>query len=123
MPDINEIILKLEVFQYAMSLNLNIEYYNIRLTEEASNLCMIILPWGKYHYKCLSMGVSNSPENFQQKINDLFQNFEFTCAYIDELLIPTKGYWTDHVHTLELTIYKLKESGLKYNRLVPYQHF
>ena len=42
---------KLDGFQYDMSLDLNMVYYHIRITEDASNLCMIILPWGKYRYK------------------------------------------------------------------------
>ena len=48
----------------------------------------------------LPMRVSNSPENFQQKMNDLFQGFECICTYIDYLVISTKGYWTDHVQKL-----------------------
>ena len=39
MPKVNEILLKLEVFRYAMLLDLNMEYYHIQLTEDASNLC------------------------------------------------------------------------------------
>ena len=45
-----------------MSLDLNMGYNNIRITEYASKLCTIILSWGKYHYKRLPMGVSHSPE-------------------------------------------------------------
>ena len=44
MPKIREILLNLEVFQYAISLDLNMGYDHIRLSEEASNLCTIILP-------------------------------------------------------------------------------
>ena len=47
------------MFQYANSLNLNMRYYHIQISEETSNLCKIILPWGKYRYKHLTMGVSN----------------------------------------------------------------
>ena len=47
----------------------------------------MILPWVKYRYKRLMMGVANSPEIFQQRMNDLFHEFEFICAYIDEILI------------------------------------
>ena len=64
MPNINETLLKLEGFRYATSLGLNIGYYHIRLRYNAINLCKIILPWIKCHYKCLSMGVSNSPDIF-----------------------------------------------------------
>ena len=48
---------------------------------------MIIIPWGKYHYKHLPMGVSNSPKHLQQKMKYLFQVFEFIRAYIDSLFI------------------------------------
>ena len=91
MPKINEMLLELEVFQYATSLDLNMGYHHIQLSKNASNLCTIILPWGKYWYKCLPMRVVNSPDVFQQKMNDLFHGFEFISAYIEDLLILTKG--------------------------------
>ena len=56
MPKIRQMLLNLEGFQYAAALDLNIGYYRIRLSEESSNLCTIILPWGKYKYKLLPMG-------------------------------------------------------------------
>ena len=71
-------------------------YYTIRLREQAGNLCTIILTWGKYRYKHLPMGVSNSPDIFQDKMNKMFCGFEFIEAYIDELLIITKGDSSDH---------------------------
>ena len=40
---------------------------------------------GKYCHNNLLIGVSNSPELFQQKMNDLFQGFEFIGLYIYEL--------------------------------------
>ena len=39
-------LLKLEGFQYAKQLDLNIGYYHIRLIKKASKLCTIIIPWG-----------------------------------------------------------------------------
>ena len=72
MPKISEMLLKLEGFQYATSLDLKMGYYCIRLSEEANNLCTIILPWIKYKYECLPMGVCNPPEIFQEKINEMF---------------------------------------------------
>ena len=48
-------------------------------------------------------------------MNDLFHGFEFIRVHIDELLVLTKVYWTDHVQKLELTLNKLKEKGLKCN--------
>ena len=108
MLKINEMLLKLEGFHYATSLDLNMGYYHIRLSKNSSNLCTIILPWVKYCYKRLLIGFANSTDTFQQKINDLFRGFEFIRVYIDDVLILTKGGWTYHVQKLELFFDKLK---------------
>ena len=70
-----------------MSLDLNMVYYHIRISKNASILSTIILPWGKYRYKYLPMGVTNSPEIFQQKMNNLFHGYEFIRVYIDNILV------------------------------------
>ena len=59
MPNINEISLKFEGFQYATSLDLNIGFYHIQIIKNTSNFCTIILPWVKCRYKYLPMGVAN----------------------------------------------------------------
>ena len=76
-------------------------YYHIQLSKNASNLCMIILQLGEYLYKRLPIGVTNLPDIFQQKMNDLFHGFHFIRVYIDDILILTKGDWTDHVQKIE----------------------
>ena len=115
MQKIRENLLNLEGFKYASSLYLNMGYYHICLSKQSSNLCTIILPWGKYRYKRLTMGVSNSPDIFQEKMNKMFRGFEFIRAYIDDLLIIAKSDWSDHLEKLELTLQKLKDTELKCN--------
>ena len=115
MPKISETLLNLEGFKYAMSLDLNMGYYHIRLRDQDSNLCTIILPWGKYRYKCLTMEVSNSPENFQDKMNKMFHGFEFIRAYVNDLLIITKVDWSNQLEKLELNLKNIKYNGLKCN--------
>jgi hypothetical protein len=50
-PKIQDLILKLEGFQYATSLDLNMDYYHMELTPFSKQLCTIILPFGKYEYQ------------------------------------------------------------------------
>ena len=57
-------------------------------------------PVVEYCYKHLPMRVANPPDIFQQKMNDLFHEYEFICEYINDLLILTKVDWTYHVHKL-----------------------
>ena len=54
------------------------------------------------------MGFANLPEICQQKMYDLFHGFEFIRAYMYELFILTKGYWTYNLLKLELRLNKLK---------------
>ena len=61
------------------------------------------------------MGITDSPDIFQHNMKDLFHGFEFIHAYIYDLLILTKGYWTDHIQNLELALNRLKGKGLKCN--------
>ena len=77
MPKVREMLLNLEGFQCATSLDLNMGYYHIRLSKQAIDQCDIILPWGKCRYKRLPMGVSNSLGVFQEKMNEMFRGFEF----------------------------------------------
>ena len=56
MPITNEMVLRLEDFKYDISFDLNMVYYHIWLIKNASNICIIILPWGKRRYKRLPIG-------------------------------------------------------------------
>ena len=63
-PKIQELMLLLEGFMFATSLDLNMGYYHIVLTPFSRNLCTIVLPWGKYRYIRLPLGLKNSPDIF-----------------------------------------------------------
>ena len=76
---------------------------------------MIIIPWGKYGYKRLPIEIASSLDILQQKMNDLFNGFEFIPEYIYDLLILTKGDWKDYILKLEITLNNLKGKGLKFN--------
>ena len=43
-------LLKVSNFTYATALDLVMGYYNIKLSNDASKLCTIVTPFGKYEY-------------------------------------------------------------------------
>ena len=59
-------------------------YYHIALTPQASKLCTALLPWGKYEYSKLPMGLCKSPDIFQEKMNELMEGLECVRAYLDD---------------------------------------
>jgi hypothetical protein len=62
-PKISTVLQEIKGFSYATALDLNMGYYTIRLDPDASKICMVIFPWGKYSYKRLPMGIAGSPDN------------------------------------------------------------
>ena len=61
------------------------------------------------------MGVCNFPDIFQEKMNEMILRIEFIRACIDDLLIITKGNWSDNLNKLELLLKNLIANRLKQN--------
>jgi hypothetical protein len=99
-PKISTILHEVKGFTYATALDLNMGYYTIRLDPTASEMCTIIFPWGKYSYKRLPMGFGGSANLFQAQIMDLMASLEFVQAYMDNLLIITRGILDKHLQKI-----------------------
>ena len=112
-PKISTVLQEVEGFAYATSLDLNMGYYTIRLDPDASRICTIIFPWGKYSYKRLPMGVAGSPNIFQSKMSELMAALEFVRTYLDDLLIISKARLSDHLEKLRMVFTKLQGAPLK----------
>jgi hypothetical protein len=62
------------------------------------------------------MGLSVSPDVFQEKMSELMSGLEFARAYLDDLLIlSTEKGFEKHLDKLELVLTWLQEAGLKIN--------
>ena len=114
-PKISTVLQELEGFKFATALDLNMGYYTIRLDPDASKICTIIFPWGKYSYKRLPMGIAGSPDIFQANMSELMMSLEFGRTYLDDLLIISSGSFEDHLDKIELVFSRLSKAGLKVN--------
>src|SRR5687768_13985202 len=114
-PKIQEMLLKLEGFMFATSLDVNMGYYHLSLTPNVSWLCTVVLPWGKYEYLRLPMGLCNSPDIFQEKMSELMIGLEFARAYFNNLLIISKTDFNEHLEHLEVALNRFSEADLKIN--------
>ena len=96
-PKIQDLLLRLEGFCYGITLDLNMGYYHIELSDKYKELCTIINQWSKYEYQRLPMGLCNSPDIIQEKMSELFVGFDIVCVYIDDLLHVTKISWKEYL--------------------------
>jgi hypothetical protein len=66
-------------------------------------LCTIVMPFGKYEYQYLPMGLCNSPDIFQVHMYEIFSDLEYVHVYIDNLLVVTScSTFKEHLQKLEL---------------------
>ena len=98
------VLQELEGFTFATALDFNMGYYTICLDTDASKICTIIFPWGKYSYLRLPLSIAGSPDIFQAKMSELMVALEFIRTYLDDLLCITKAGLDDHLDHLRLVL-------------------
>jgi len=113
--NVQDMLLNLEGFQWATSLDLNMRCCHVRLDPASKQLCAIALPFSKYEYQAIPMGLCNNPDIFQEKMSELMDGLAFVWTYIDDLLCLTKGAFSDHLKKVELVLQRLQKSGLEVN--------
>ena len=63
----------------------------MKLDKFSRDLYTIVLPWGKYCYNSVPMGVASSPELSQRALGNLFLDMENILFYLDDILLVSKG--------------------------------
>ena len=66
------------------------------------------------------MGMCNSPDNFQEKMNELFIGLNYVKIFIDDLLIISNVSLEDHIQKLNKVLNKYKPAGFKENEAKSY---
>ena len=114
-PKITDIMQQLEGFSHASALDLNMGYYTIRLDKSSQRICTIVTPWGKYQYQRLPMGVMCAPDIFQDRMYDLMADIECARTYLDDLLVLSRGSFSEHLDDLEKVLKRLSGANLRVN--------
>jgi hypothetical protein len=115
LPKISDLLRKLSGFKYATAIDLSMGYYHIPLDMEAQKLCTTILPWGKYQYKRLPMGVKTSPDIFQRIMNELLGDIPHIQVYLDDILITSNGTFEEHTAIMEQVLDRLQKANFRAN--------
>ena len=114
-PKISELLQSLSGFKRATSLDLSMGYYHIPLDEESQKLCTFGMPWGKYRYKRLPMGVKVAVDVFQEVMTELFSDLDYVRVYLDDILIIDNGTLEDRMQKVNVCLERLEKAGFKAN--------
>ena len=116
LPRINETLQKLERFKSATALDLSLGFYSIPLDKASQKLCSTILPWSKYKYKRMPMGVSCAPSMFQSIMTDTLRGLDVLVYCDDILVIQRQSQSTEeHLNEVERVLDRLQTAGFKAN--------
>mmetsp|Transcript_27042 Transcript_27042/g.74277 ORF Transcript_27042/g.74277 Transcript_27042/m.74277 type:complete len:117 (-) Transcript_27042:275-625(-) len=105
LPRIGETIQGLQKFKSKTALDVSQGYYTIPICKTKSQkICSTILPWGKYAYKRLAMGIACAPDIFQSVMMNLLADLDYVLVYIDDILIIQRegGLEQDHLDKIDM---------------------
>jgi hypothetical protein len=115
LQNISDLLRKLSGFKYATAIDLITGYYHIPFDLEAQTVCTSILPWGKYQYKRLPMGVKTSPYIFQGIIYELLGDTPNIQVYLDDILITSNVTFEEHAAITEKVLQILQNANFRAN--------
>ena len=109
LPRIVEALKKIEKFVSATAIDLSQGYYHIPLSKEAQKILSTVLPWAKYSYKRLPMGLASAPDIFQSIMTEIFKDLDYVLVYLDDILVIQREGETedDHIKKVDEVLTRL----------------
>ncbi|OWZ04667.1 Pol Polyprotein [Phytophthora megakarya] len=95
-----DLIRELPQPEYVSALDLTMGYYSRVLAEESRPYTAIVLPWGKYRYCRMPMGISTAPDEFQAVMQELLGGLPFVRIYLDDVFVLSSSF-DDHLEHLQ----------------------
>jgi Reverse transcriptase (RNA-dependent DNA polymerase) len=111
-PKITTLLQGIPRFFMVSSLDMSMGYYSTVLDKMSSKCTAFVVPWGKFRYLRLPMGISTAPDEFQACMQALLGDLPFVRVYLDDILVLTETSFQDHMHDLEQVFIRLCSSGL-----------
>ncbi len=111
---ITNILRKRSGYKFFTKLDVSMQYYTFKLDEESQDLCTIIMPFGKYKYTRLPMGLKCSPNIAQSIMESVLSGIEDADVYIDDVGAFSQD-WDHHAKLLATILRRLRENGFTIN--------
>jgi hypothetical protein len=108
---------KLQGVRWITKLDIREGYYRIRIAKGHEWKTAFKTKFGLYEYMVMPFGLTNAPATFQSVINRTLHEYLgiFVTAYLDDILIYTKGNFEEHVRQVRKVLTKLRENDLLVN--------
>jgi hypothetical protein len=114
LPIITDILRKRSGYKFFTKLDISMQYYTFELDEESQYLCTIIMPFGKYKYLRLAIGLKCSPDIAQAAMENVLSDIDDANVYINEVGAFSNN-WDHHVKLIATILQRLRENGFIIN--------
>ncbi|GJV86859.1 reverse transcriptase [Tanacetum coccineum] len=114
LPRKDYILEKLKGNTYFSTFDAKSGYWQLRLDESTKPLTTFSCPPQKhYEWNVLPFGLKQEPSIYQRFIDNNLQGLENIClAYIDDIIVFTKGDEQEHIKAVSKVLQRIKEKGL-----------
>ncbi|KAL7460962.1 hypothetical protein ACHAXS_001397 [Conticribra weissflogii] len=85
LPIITDMLDCISSYKFFTQIDISMQYYTFELDEPSQELCVIVMPFGKYKYKHLPIGLKCAPHFALQVIEEVLRNVKDTSAYLDNI--------------------------------------
>ncbi|OWZ03777.1 Pol Polyprotein [Phytophthora megakarya] len=76
--------------------------------EKSRQYTAVVLPWGKYRYCRLPMGISTAPDEFHAVMQELLGDLPYVRVYLDDVLVLSE-YFKEHPEHLTVVLKRLQD--------------
>ncbi len=115
-PIITDMLDCISGYIFFTKLDISMQYYIFELDELSQELHVIVTPFGKYKYKCLSMGLKCAPDFAQQVMEEVLPIIKDTSIYLDDI-DAFSFTWEHHILLLDKILNWLEANGFTINPL------
>jgi hypothetical protein len=116
LPIITDILRKHSGYKFFTKLDASMQYYTFELDKESQDLCTIIIPFGKYKYLRLLMGLKCSPDIAQAAMENVLSDIKDANVYINDVGAFSNN-WDHHVKLIATILRRLCKNGFIINPL------
>ena len=114
MPNITELLDKLEGTRFFSSIDLGNAYYQVELDEESKEKTAFSTKTGQYCFNRMPFGIAAAPGTFQELMNKVLDKMKNTVVYLDDILIFTESK-EQHYEVLDKVLKRITKAGLRIN--------
>ena len=88
-------------------------HYNIRHSPSGQDMTTIVTEFGKFKYNSLPMGMCDSGDISQAKVNELLGDTKGIDIYINNILVLSKNSFYKQICQLRIIVGRLRAASLK----------